>query len=152
MKSLVRQQFLDQTWDAAHLDAAAKFWLQLYDIAAKRIIHHLVPETPVRTSARWVRSPEIAITSACATGATVATPVRQASAMNARSNLLLEGEGIHGNGGNPALGASCCRNRSGNVHLGHDPATKHVTVNIGVCGHGHDAQGGGSVRERRDVA
>ena len=33
MKSLVRQQFLDQTWDAA-LDAAAKFWLQLYAIAA----------------------------------------------------------------------------------------------------------------------
>jgi hypothetical protein len=34
MKSLVRQQFVDQTWDAAALDAAARFWLALYGVAA----------------------------------------------------------------------------------------------------------------------
>jgi hypothetical protein len=34
MKSLIRQQFLDLTWDAADLNAAAEFWLRLYGITA----------------------------------------------------------------------------------------------------------------------
>src|SRR5262245_26990785 len=35
MKPITRYQFLDQSWDAPHLDAARQFWLQLYDAAAK---------------------------------------------------------------------------------------------------------------------
>src|ERR687891_2376489 len=38
--------------------------------------------------------PPLGMTSAWAAGASVATPVRQASAMNPRSSLLREGEGI----------------------------------------------------------
>ncbi len=44
MKSVVRQQFLDLTWDAAHLDDAGKFWLQLYDIAAKWYGYSTTPQ------------------------------------------------------------------------------------------------------------
>jgi hypothetical protein len=34
MKSLVRKQFVDQLWGVADLDAAAEFWLRLYERAA----------------------------------------------------------------------------------------------------------------------
>jgi hypothetical protein len=36
MKSLVREHFLDLSWDGAYLDAAARFWVRLYEIAAAR--------------------------------------------------------------------------------------------------------------------
>jgi hypothetical protein len=36
MKSLVREHFLDLTWDSGYLDAAARFWLRLYEIAATK--------------------------------------------------------------------------------------------------------------------
>lgn len=35
MKSLARKRFIDEHWDAARLDDAAEFWLQLYDSAAR---------------------------------------------------------------------------------------------------------------------
>jgi hypothetical protein len=35
MKHLIRKQFADCTWDAADLDAAAEFWLRLYEEAAR---------------------------------------------------------------------------------------------------------------------
>lgn len=33
---LIRKQFLDRTWGAADLDAAAEFWLRLYEAAARK--------------------------------------------------------------------------------------------------------------------
>src|SRR5438874_2890401 len=35
MKHLIRKQFLDRTWGANDLDAAAEFWLRLYEEAAR---------------------------------------------------------------------------------------------------------------------
>jgi hypothetical protein len=35
MKYLIRKQFADRSWDAADLDAAAEFWLRLYEEAAR---------------------------------------------------------------------------------------------------------------------
>jgi hypothetical protein len=34
MKSLIRREFLNQTWDANDLDGAAEFWLRLYKVVA----------------------------------------------------------------------------------------------------------------------
>src|SRR5262245_23767792 len=43
MKSLVRQQFPDLTWGASDLDAAAAFWLRLYDAAAHHFGYSVAP-------------------------------------------------------------------------------------------------------------
>jgi hypothetical protein len=43
MNALIRQQFLDLTWDSVHLNAASEFWLRLYEIAAK---HYAYDDKP----------------------------------------------------------------------------------------------------------
>src|SRR5688572_4357498 len=35
LRHLIRPQFLDRWWDAADLDAAAEFWLRLYEESAR---------------------------------------------------------------------------------------------------------------------
>ena len=44
MKSLVRQKFIDETWDATDLDAAARFWLRLYELTAANQKYSLPPK------------------------------------------------------------------------------------------------------------
>ncbi len=53
---------------------------------------------------------------------------------------LLEGEGVHRHGRDASARATRGRNGSGNIHLGHDPAAEHVTMDICIRWHWHDAQ------------
>ena len=43
MKSLIRQKFIDETWDATDLDTAARFWLHLYELTAANYKYSLPP-------------------------------------------------------------------------------------------------------------
>ena len=55
----------------------------------------------------------------------------------------------------PALGLTYGQYAAGNVHLGHQPATKNIAVGICVRGHGHHTVGHLAVsrviRDRRSV-
>src|SRR5690606_1769916 len=58
----------------------------------------------------------------------------------AHENRLLENKGIDRDRGNTPSGPACSRNRARNVDLGHDPAAEDIPMDVGVFGHGHDAQ------------
>lgn len=53
---------------------------------------------------------------------------------------LFEKKGIHRDGGNSATCPAHCRDRPGNIHLGHYPATENIACRIYIRGHRHHPQ------------
>src|SRR5436189_10721 len=56
---LIRKQLLDRTWDSADLDAAAEFWLRLYEAAAKKQGFTATPSHRVEVRLRGFARPAL---------------------------------------------------------------------------------------------
>src|SRR5690606_7160545 len=69
----------------------------------------------------------------------------------ADKDRLLKDKSVDGDGRHSASGPAPRRYGSGDVYLSHDPAAEDVSVQIGIFGHGHDAQYGRAVSRKDDT-
>ena len=53
---------------------------------------------------------------------------------------VLEDKFIHRHGGKTTTGIACGQHGTRQIHLGHDPAAKNITVLVAISGHGNDLQ------------